>query len=145
MWKILGVLLTFSAYALDPIEHIKNVSILKTYPDNIVLLNRGLEDGIQRNDHAKLSQDSLGYSSRALCLKVEATESTWKVYRVPYAEVFSKDFTYTLSGMADKEISFPIDKIRDVQAILDKDAEGSIKSDLPQTLETEAPLQKKAP
>lgn len=135
MWKILGVLLSFSAYALDPIESLKNVHILKTYPDNIVLLDRGIEDGIQRNDHAKISQETQGYSSRALCLKAEATQSTWKIYRVPYAEAFSKDYTYTLSGMADKEIPFPVDKIRDVQAILDEKTEGVIQADLPQDLQ----------
>ena len=135
MWKILGVLFCFSAYALDPIENIKNVNILKTYPENIVVLNRGFEDGIQRNDHAKLSQDTQGYSSRALCLKVEANESTWKVYRVPYAEMFSKDYTYTLSGMADKEIPFPVDKIRDVQMVLEQDKEDIVKGDLPQDLQ----------
>jgi hypothetical protein len=144
MWIILGVLLSFSAFALEPFEKLKNVKILRVLPDNVVMLNRGVEDGVMRNDHAKLSNDTEGYSSRAICLKVSSDVSYWRIYRVPNAEAFSLDYIYTLSGMADQEIPFPPAKWRDGQqeiAGLDikktKDPGPDpfkIKSDLPEKL-----------
>lgn len=113
MWIILGVLLSFSAFALEPFEKLKNVKILRVLPNNVVMLNRGVEDGVIRNDHAKISNDTEGYSSRAICLKVSTDVSYWRIYRVPNAEAFSLDYIYTLAGMADREIPFPPAKWRD--------------------------------
>lgn len=115
MWIILGVLLSFSALALEPFEKLKNVKILRVLPNNIVMLNRGIEDGILRNDHAKLTNDTEGYSSRAICLKVSSDLSYWRIYRVPNSEAFSLDYVYTLAGMADQEIPFPQAKWRDAE------------------------------
>lgn len=144
MWIILGVLLSFSALALEPFEKIKNVKIIRVLPGNIVMLNRGIEDGLLRNDHVKLSNDTEGYSSRAICLKATSDLSYWKIYRVPNAEAFSMDYVYTLSGMADKEIPFPEAKLRNSeQEVADieekkKDATGpnpfTVKRDLPERL-----------
>jgi hypothetical protein len=143
MWIILGVLFSISAFALSPFEQLTNVKIIRVLPENVVMLNRGLEDGILRNDHAKLSNDTDGYSSRAICIKVSMDVSYWKIYRVPHAEAFSMDYTYTISGMADREIPFPEAKLRDaVQAVTDakeKKAELGpdpfvVKRDLPERL-----------
>lgn len=144
MWIILGVLLSFSALALEPFEKIKNVKILRVLPNNIVMLNRGLEDGIMRNDHAKLSNDTEGYSSRAICIRVSPDLSYWRLYRIPYAEAFSLDYVYTITGMADKEIPFPEASIRDQQQKIaepdtDKKPEAgtdpfAVKRDLPEKL-----------
>jgi hypothetical protein len=144
MWIILGVLLSFSAFALDPSEILKNVKILRVLPDNIIMLNRGMEDGILRNDHAKISNDTQGYGSRAICLKVSSDVSYWKIYRVPNAEVFSLDYVYTVSGLADREIPSPVDRLRDHQQSIndpaDKKAENIgpnpflVKADLPEKL-----------
>jgi hypothetical protein len=112
MWIILGLLLSLPLMALESFEVLPNVKILKFLPDNVVVMNRGLEDGIQRNDHAKLSSDVLGFSSRALCLKVTKDLSYWKLYRVPQKEAFSLDYTYTISGIADREIPSNIAKLR---------------------------------
>lgn len=113
MWIILGVLFSLSAFALEPFEALKNVKIMRVLPNNIVMLNRGLEDGILRNDHAKLSSDVAGYSSRAICIKVSGDLSYWKLYRVPNAEAFSLDYTYSIIGLADREIPARISRIRD--------------------------------
>lgn len=123
MWIILGVILSFSALALEPFEKLNNVKIIRILPDNIVLLNRGIEDGIMRNDHVKLSNDTNGYTSRAICLKVSSDVSYWRIYRVPSSEAFSLDYVYTVSGMADREIPFPQAKLRDeIQKITDAEA-----------------------
>jgi hypothetical protein len=144
MWIILGALFSFSVMALEPFEKLNNVKIIRVLPENVVVLNRGIEDGILRNDHAKLSNNTEGYSSRAICLKVSSDISYWKIYRVPNAEAFSLDYVYTLAGMADREIPIPQDQLRDhQQRIVDveqkkEDAKGpnpfTVKRDLPEKL-----------
>lgn len=141
MWIILGVLFSFSALALEPFESIKNVKILRVYPNNIVELSRGLDDGLIRNDHIKLSNDTLGFASRALCLRVKNDSSFWKIYRVPYTEAFSMDYTYTISGLADREIPMPQESWRNgteiIEGLDEEKAKIEIRGDLPQSLTTE--------
>jgi hypothetical protein len=115
MWIILGILISFSAFAFDTNESISNVKILKALSGNIVLLNRGLEDGLTRNDHIKISNEVTGFSSRAICLKAKASTSYWRLYRLPLASAFSKDYGYTIVGISDREIPYPQDKLRDVE------------------------------
>lgn len=115
MWIILGFLLSGQVYALESFERLQGVKILKVLDSNIILVNRGLEDGILVNDHAKLSQESEGYSARAICLKARGETSYWKLYRVPYSETISKDLTYTIVGMADREIPFPQVALRNTE------------------------------
>jgi hypothetical protein len=107
MWIILGFLFSFSAWALEPFEALKGVKILRVLEKNIILVNRGMEDGIQVNDHAKFSLETEGYTSRAICVRAKGDMSYWKLYRIPYAETISLDLTYTLIGMSDREIPFP--------------------------------------
>lgn len=145
MWIILGVFLSLSAFALEPFENLKNVKIVRVLPNNVVVLNRGLEDGILRNDHAKISNDTQGFSSRAICLKVSPELSYWRIYRVPNSEAFSLDYVYSLIGMADKEIPYPETALRDqVQQVQDIEAKAvaedkgpdpfAVKRDLPERL-----------
>ena len=144
MWIILGFLFSMQVFALESFERLNGVKILKIIDKNIIMIDRGLEDGILMNDHAKLSQESEGYSARAICVRTKATVSYWRLYRIPYSETISKDLTYTIVGMADKEIPFPQAKLRDsVVNFKDPDDEVkktlgadpfSIKRDLPEQL-----------
>jgi hypothetical protein len=111
MWIIL-FFLSLNSFALDSFERIKNVRILKTFDSNIILLNKGIEDGLMRNDHIKLINEIEGYASRAICLKSSSDKSYWKIYRVPYAQAFSKDYTYTIVGAGDREIPENIKNLR---------------------------------
>jgi len=130
--------------ALEPFEAIKGVKILRVLEKNIILVNRGMEDGIQVNDHAKFSLETDGYSARAICVRSKSDMSYWKLYRIPYAETISLDLTYTLVGMADREIPFPQaayrDRSMDFQDPADKKKEApasdpfAIKSDMPTQL-----------
>ena len=113
MWIILGFLFSLQLFALESFERLNGVKILKVVDKNIILIDRGLEDGILINDHAKLSQETEGYSARAICVRAKAAVSYWKLYRIPYSETISKDLTYTIVGMADKEIPFPQAALRD--------------------------------
>lgn len=142
MWIILGLLISLSALALEPFEKISNVKMLRILPDNIVMINRGIEDGIMKNDHIRISNEMDGFGGRGICVKANATNSYWRLYRVPNASAFSLDFTYTIQGLADREIPFPEAEIRDKDyKITEKEKkEGDtpdpfkIKKDLPEKL-----------
>lgn len=69
MWIILGLLLSCPSFALESFERLKNVKILKVLDANIIFINRGLEDGIQQHDHAKLSQEEEGIRPGPFALK----------------------------------------------------------------------------
>lgn len=113
MWIILSLLISVQVFALESFERLNGIKIIKVIEKNIILIDRGLEDGILVNDHAKLSQETEGYSARAICVRAKATLSYWKLYRIPYAETISKDLTYTMVGMADREIPEPMASLRD--------------------------------
>jgi hypothetical protein len=116
MWIISAILLTLLStptWALEAFEKINNVKILRALPENILLMDRGIEDGISRNDHAKLTSDTEGFIGRAICVRATASTSYWKLYRIPNAEVVSLDMTYSIVGLADREIPFPTAKLRD--------------------------------
>ncbi|MCM2351835.1 MAG: hypothetical protein NDI69_17605 [Bacteriovoracaceae bacterium] len=142
MWIILGVLFSFSVLALEPFERLNNVKILRVLPNNIVMLNRGIEDGILRNDHAKLSSDTAGYGARAICLKVSSDVSYWRLYRVPNSEAFSQDYLYTITGLADREIPVAQAELRNQRHAIEEEKKKvdpgpdpfAIKTDLPEKL-----------
>jgi hypothetical protein len=67
-------------------------------------LDRGLEDGIQKRDNIKLTNEFEGYASRAICIRASANTSYWKLYRIPNTTAFSKDYTYTITSYGDREI-----------------------------------------
>lgn len=134
MWILSFLILSFPLLALEPFEKLTNVQILRVFPGNSVEINRGVEDGIRRNDHAKLSGENSGFSARAICQEAKPETSVWKLYRIPEKEGISKDFRYLLIGMADKEIPKDVASVKDDQRIFpqEKMPEGEIKSDLPE-------------
>lgn len=142
MWIISVFFISFSVFALSSFEKLTNVKILKVLPNNIVLVDRGLEDGLLRNDHVKFSHEADGFSSRGICLQAKATTSYWKLYRVPNSEAFSKDLSYTIFGLADREIPFQNAKIRDEEITFADEKKPTdpgpnpfaVKRDLPQRL-----------
>jgi len=143
MWIILGFFLSMSVFALEPFEVLKNVKILRVLPNNIVMLNRGIEDGLIKNDHIKISNEVDGFGSRAICIKISATTSYWRLYRVPNGNAFSLDYTYTIQGIANREIPFPEANILDTEhkiseVEIKKEEQGpnplNVKRDLPERL-----------
>ena len=119
---MLTLLTSTLVQALEPFERIKNVKIIRVLSDNVIMLDRGLEDGLLRNDHIKLSSDAEGFSSRAICLKATTTTSYWRLYRIPNSEAFSMDYTYDIVGLADREIPEPVASVRNVQHKFDEPA-----------------------
>ncbi len=141
MWIISVFFISFSVMALSSFEQLKNVKILKVLPNNIIMVNRGLEDGLLRNDHVKFSHEAEGYSARAICLQAKTETSYWRLYRIPDSSAFSKDLTYTIHGMADREIPYQNAKIRNEAITFSDDKKPDsgknpfeVKRDLPQRL-----------
>jgi hypothetical protein len=158
MWFLLGIFISWQVQALESFERLSNVKILKVLPKNILLLDRGLEDGIIKNDHIKLTQGETGYTARAICLRTMGDRSYWKLYRVPESERISMDLTYNIVGMADKEIPNPYARLREEKDFIDPDTISKkelgpdpfkLKPDLPERLterdliETVGPEQRK--
>jgi hypothetical protein len=99
LWLILVSLLSLNfAHALEDQEELYPTKILEIPAINMVILNRGLEDGIFVGNHGKLL-NSLGYAARAQCLKVQQFTSLWKIYRIADASRISKDTLYTLQAI----------------------------------------------
>lgn len=156
MW-ILLVLLSSSLWALDSFERLKNVKIIRVLPNNIIQLDRGIEDGIMRDDHIKLSNEVEGYVGRGLCVKAASNTSYWQLYRLPKPEAFSKDYTYTIEGYADRELPNNMAKLRGIEAEIKEEEKKkdpgpdpfAVKQDLPERLterdliEATGPAQKK--
>jgi hypothetical protein len=99
------VLLLISAnlLALEINDRLANVSVIKHYKGNVIVLNRGLEDAINKYDHIKLTNTN-GYIARAICVKSSMMLSYWKVYRVVNPELLSYDPSYTLNSMLQSEL-----------------------------------------
>jgi len=99
------VLLLISAnlLALEINDRMANVSVIKHYKGNVIVLNRGLEDAINKYDHIKLTNTN-GYIARAICVKSSMMLSYWKVYRVVNPELLSYDPSYTLNSMLQSEL-----------------------------------------
>lgn len=97
------LLLSQMAMALDNAEVLPNIRILQVLPQNVVMLNRGIEDGIFKGDHIRLVNMD-GYAARAVCLSVRGEASYWRLYRIVNTESISKDFVYKMIGMNDSEL-----------------------------------------
>lgn len=90
---------------------ILNVNVIKAYDNNILVINRGLEDGIYKADHIKLTNKE-GYIARAICIKASMLISHWKVYRVVRPELLSYDSEYKLTSMNQSEIPKDMQKFQ---------------------------------
>jgi hypothetical protein len=107
--------------ALEINDQLSEVSVIKHYKGNIVVLNRGLEDAINKYDHIKLTNTN-GYIARAICVKASMMLSYWKVYRVVNPELLSYDPSYTLRSMLQSEL--PPHMKRYVEKLISKNNDG---------------------
>lgn len=100
----LTVLLTANlAHALINNDKVYNTKLLKVQDDNIVVLSRGVEDGIEVGDHAKIINER-GFIARSICVRAGMITSHWKIYRVVYPEKVSKDDNYTIIAINNSQI-----------------------------------------
>lgn len=106
IWPIF--LLLSNVYALDSVDELKS-KILKVYDKNIIVLNRGLEDGVVINDHIKIT-DSNGFIARGICIKRGIKTAHFKIYRVNNPKLISKDLTYLLSSINQSQMPKDIEE-----------------------------------
>ena len=90
--SILSLLILPWAYSLENPDVIKT-KILKTYADNVLALNVGIEDGVYKNDHVQLTSSD-GFLARGICLKVTEFTSHWKLYRITRPKLISEDSSF---------------------------------------------------
>lgn len=105
---ILLLLFPYVLWALESTDRLKT-RLLKVYDKNILVLNRGLEDGINKKEHIKLTSSD-GFIARGICIKAGMVSSHYKIYRVTRPDLISKDTTYTLSSL--KQSRMPSDIIK---------------------------------
>lgn len=140
MWILIILLGAIPAFALEAYDKLSDVRIVRTLPGNVIQINRGIEDGITKNDHGKFLGAEGNFGARGLCLKSGFETSYWRLYRVPYSEVFSKDNAYSLVGIDRHEIPQRIARLRDETYQFDEKKRDpgpnpfGVKRDLPERL-----------
>lgn len=87
--------------------------ILKAYKQNYLVINRGIEDGIVKGEHVKITNEQ-GYVSRAICIKPRMQISHCKVYRVVNPDLLSLDFDYSISSIKQSEIPSDLKFLKDI-------------------------------
>ncbi len=102
-YLITTLLISFSTnlYSLGLKEDLLAV-VIKVYPENIVALSRGVEDGVDFHDHIKISRDSL-FVARAVCIKTLPKVSFWKVYRTTKGAIQASN-QYKITGIPLSEV-----------------------------------------
>jgi hypothetical protein len=92
--KLLSVLAIFLftniAYSLEIDEKLTLRIVSTSVSKKTILINRGIEDGITKGNHAKFFVSS-GVIGRAVCIKLSPTRSVWSVYRVVNAGFIRED------------------------------------------------------
>ena len=75
-------MVVFSSHAFSlEIDEKLTLRILSTSESHkTILINRGIEDGLAKGDHAKFYVSS-GVVGRAVCIKLSPTRSVWSLYR----------------------------------------------------------------
>lgn len=93
MRKIIGMFLIFATanvFALEIDEKLTLRIVNTSETKKTVLINRGIEDGLAKNDHAKF-YISTGVVARGVCIKLSPTRSVWSIYRLVNADFIRND------------------------------------------------------
>lgn len=90
-----------------------DINILKVYDKNVLVLDRGIEDGIYKKDHIQITSRD-GFIARGICLKTSMLSSHWKIYRVVRPELLSKDATYKMRSINQSAIPTDLSKFAKV-------------------------------
>ena len=78
---VLSLLFSASTFALEIDEKLTLRIVNTSASKKTILINRGLEDGLAKGDHAKFFV-SVGVVARGVAIKVSPTRSVWSVYRL---------------------------------------------------------------
>jgi hypothetical protein len=105
MTKFLVLLLiSFSAFSLEIDERLTLRIVKVSESKKTILINRGIEDGIIKGDHAKFFL-TVGVVSRGVVVKVSPTRSVWSLYRLVNTEYIRDDQVMRLKITAPVKIT----------------------------------------
>lgn len=92
-WSLFIVTLVFlnlSVYGLEIDEKLTLRIVNTSESKKTLLINRGIEDGLAKGDHAKFYVSS-GVVARGVCIKLSPTRSVWSIYRMVNAPFLVDD------------------------------------------------------
>ena len=78
------------SFALEVDEKLTLRIVNTSETKKTILINRGVEDGLAKGNHAKFFVAS-GVIARAVCIKLSPTRSVWSVYRLVNADFLRDD------------------------------------------------------
>ncbi len=111
---IIVLIISCSANALE-VDDKLTMRILKTSDSaKTVLINRGIEDGLAKGDHAKFFL-TIGIVARGVVEKVSPTRSVWSLYRIVNAGYLKNDVVMNL------KITNPVKMTEDSTKMIVKD------------------------
>tara|TARA_B100000925_G_scaffold291930_1_gene282597 strand:+ start:5452 stop:6540 length:1089 start_codon:yes stop_codon:yes gene_type:complete len=112
LFVFLGSAFTVNALEVDEKLTIRLLNASTT--KKTLLINRGLEDGLVKGDHAKLF-DETGVFARGVIVKVSPTRSVWSLYQLIRPDAIEK------SSIANLKISTPVKVTKDKTKMLSPD------------------------
>ncbi|MAW07926.1 MAG: hypothetical protein CME61_06555 [Halobacteriovoraceae bacterium] len=101
LFIIIFLLLNFKAYGLEVDEKLTLKILDTSSTKKTLLVNRGLEDGLVKGDHAKFFNET-GVFARAVLVKVSPSRSVWSVYQLIKPDEITK------SLVANLKVSTPV-------------------------------------
>lgn len=97
------ILTSFSAYSLG-INDTMSLKVYDILKKNRISVNRGIADGLLKNDHLKINNET-GYLARGIVIYTKETWSIIQLYRIRKNDTFSRDDHYILTSMRNNLIS----------------------------------------
>lgn len=82
--------ITINAFALQVDEKLTLRVLKVSESGKTILINRGVEDGLVKGDHAKFFM-TIGVVARGVMIKGSPTRSVWSVYRIVNADEIKQD------------------------------------------------------
>ena len=105
MTKVLVLfLLSFNVFSLEIDERLTMRIVKVSESKKTILINRGIEDGIIKGDHAKFFL-TVGVVARGVVVKVSPTRSVWSIYRLVNADYIRNDQVMRLKITAPVKIT----------------------------------------
>lgn len=86
----LAAIFCFHAFALEVDEKLTLRIVKVSQSRKTILINRGVEDGLTKGDHAKFFL-TIGVVARGVVVKVSPTRSVWSIYRLVNADYIKDD------------------------------------------------------
>lgn len=87
---IIFTLFVANSFALEVDEKLTLRIVNTSESKKTVLINRGVEDGLAKGNHAKFFI-STGVIARGVCIKLSPTRSVWSIYRLVNADFLRDD------------------------------------------------------